>query len=64
MGSSQIQFLKEGKVAGTDEYIEGNASITGNGEAITVSFPNATRNIHDYALQRILKSHLQEKQLL
>ena len=36
--------LKEGKVAGTDEYIEGNARITGNGETITVSFAGATRN--------------------
>ena len=36
--------LKEGKVAGTDEYIEGTAQITHNGEAITVSFSNATRN--------------------
>ena len=35
--------LKEGKVAGTDEYIEGTAS-TLNGEAITVSFSSATRN--------------------
>ena len=35
--------LKEGKVAGTDEYIEGNARITGNGETITVSFADATR---------------------
>ena len=35
--------LKEGKVAGTDEYIEGNAKITGNGETITVSFAEATR---------------------
>ena len=35
--------LKEGKVAGTDEYIEGTAS-TLNGEAITVSFSTATRN--------------------
>ena len=35
--------LKEGKVAGTDEYIEGTAS-TLNGEAITVSFSKATRN--------------------
>lgn len=34
--------LKEGKVAGTDEYIEGNAKITGNG--INVSFAEATRN--------------------
>ena len=35
--------LKEGKVAGTDEYIEGNARITGNEETITVSFAGATR---------------------
>lgn len=35
--------LKEGKVAGTDEYIEGTAEITPNGEAITVSFAGATR---------------------
>ena len=36
--------LKEGKVAGTDEYIEGTAQITPNGEAITVKFADATRN--------------------
>lgn len=36
-------FLKEGKDPGTDEYIEGNARITGNGETITVSFAEATR---------------------
>ena len=36
--------LKEGKVAGTDEYIEGKANITPNGEAITVKFSKATRN--------------------
>ena len=36
--------LKEGKVAGTDEYIEGTADITPNGEAITVKFAEATRN--------------------
>lgn len=36
--------LKEGKVAGTDEYIEGTAQITPNGEAITVKFAKATRN--------------------
>ena len=35
--------LKEGKVPGTDEYIEGKARITGNGETITVSFAEATR---------------------
>lgn len=36
--------LKEGKVEGTDEYIEGKAQITPNGEAITVKFSGATRN--------------------
>lgn len=36
-------FLKKGKVAGTDEYIEGKAIITGNGETITVSFAETTR---------------------
>ena len=35
--------LKEGKDPGTDEYIEGNAIITGNSETITVSFAEATR---------------------
>lgn len=34
--------MKEGKDPGTDEYIEGNAIITGNG--INVSFAEATRN--------------------
>lgn len=34
-------ILKEGKDPGTDEYIEGNARITGNG--INVSFAEATR---------------------
>ena len=36
--------LKEGKVAGTDEYIEGEANITPNGQGINVSFAEATRN--------------------
>ena len=36
--------LKEGKVAGTDEYIEGTAQITLNGQSITVKFSGATRN--------------------
>ena len=36
--------LKEGKVAGTDEYIEGKANITPNGQGINVSFAKATRN--------------------
>ena len=36
--------LKEGKVEGTDEYIEGKANITPNGQAITVKFAEATRN--------------------
>lgn len=35
--------LKEGKAAGTDEYIEGKANITPNGQAITVKFAEATR---------------------
>ncbi len=36
--------LKDGKVAGTDEYIEGTASIVNDGTTIAVSFSNATRN--------------------
>ena len=36
--------LKEGKAAGTDEYIEGTANITPNGQGINVSFAKATRN--------------------
>lgn len=36
--------LKEGKVAGTDEDIEGKANITPNGQAITVKFSGTTRN--------------------
>ena len=36
--------LKEGKVAGTHEYIEGKANITPNGQGITVEFSKATRN--------------------
>ena len=35
--------LKEGKAAGTDEYIEGKANITPNGQGINVSFADATR---------------------
>ena len=35
--------LKEGKVEGTDEYIEGKAEITPNGQGINVSFADATR---------------------
>lgn len=42
--------LKEGKVAGTDEYIEGKANITPNGQSITVNFSGATRN---YSRMRI-----------
>lgn len=38
-----ILRLKKGKAAGTDECIEGIATITGNGETITVSFAEATR---------------------
>ena len=36
--------LKKGKAAGTDEYIEGTAEITPNGQSITVNFSGATRN--------------------
>ena len=36
--------LKEGKAVGTDEYIEGKANITPNGQGINVSFAEATRN--------------------
>lgn len=36
--------LKEGKAAGTNEYIEGKANITPNGQGINVSFTDATRN--------------------
>ena len=36
--------MKEGKVAGTDEYIEGKANFTPNGQGITVEFSKATRN--------------------
>lgn len=49
--------LKEGKDPGTDEYIEGNARITGNGEAITVSFSNATRN---YSRLRIATNYSED----
>ena len=49
--------LKEGKVAGTDEYIEGTAQITPNGEAITVSFSNATRN---YSRLRIATNYSED----
>ena len=42
--SNTSLMLKKGKVAGTDEYIEGTAQITPNGQAITVNFSGATRN--------------------
>ena len=41
--SNTSLMLKKSKAAGTDEYIEGKARITGNGETITVSFAEATR---------------------
>lgn len=53
MGSRQIS-LKEGKVAGTDEYIEGEANITPNGQAITVEFPRQHATIHACALRQII----------
>lgn len=48
--------LKEGKVAGTDEYIEGTAQITSNGEAITVSFSNA----RNYSRLRIATNYSED----
>ncbi|MCW4118116.1 leucine-rich repeat domain-containing protein [Prevotella copri] len=50
-------MLKKGKAAGTDEYIEGTAQITPNGEAITVSFSNATRN---YSRLRIATNYSED----
>ena len=49
--------LKEGKVAGTDEYIEGTAQITPNGQGINVSFSNATRN---YSRLRIATNYSED----
>ena len=49
--------LKEGKVAGTDEYIEGEANITANGQAITVEFSKATRN---YSRLRIATNYSED----
>lgn len=49
--------LKEGKVAGTDEYIEGKANITHNGQAITVEFSKATRN---YSRLRIATNYSED----
>ena len=49
--------LIKGKAAGTDEYIEGTAQITPNGEAITVSFSNATRN---YSRLRIATNYSED----
>lgn len=49
--------LKEGKVAGTDEYIEGEAVITPNGQGINVSFANATRN---YSRLRIATNYSED----
>lgn len=42
-GSDGKLALKEGKVAGMDECIEGSGKITGDGQEITVSFSNAKR---------------------
>ena len=49
--------LKEGKVAGTDEYIEGKAEITPNGQGINVSFAKATRN---YSRLRIATNYSED----
>ena len=48
--------LKEGKVAGTDEYIEGTAS-THDGKVIIVSFAKATRN---YSRLRIATNYSED----
>lgn len=50
--------LKEGKVAGTDEYIEGKAEITPNGQGINVSFANATRNYSRLRIATIPKTEI------
>ena len=50
--------LKEGKVAGTDEYIEGKAEITPNGQGINVSFANATRNYSRLRIVTIPKTEI------
>ena len=50
--------LKEGKVAGTDEYIEGEAVITPNGQGINVSFANATRNYSRLRIATIPKTEI------
>ena len=49
--------LKEGKAVGTDEYIEGKAQITGNGQGINVSFAEATRN---YSRLRIATNYSED----
>ena len=49
--------LKEGKVAGTDEYIEGKANITPNGQGINVSFAEATRK---YSRLRIATNYSED----
>lgn len=49
--------LKEGKDPGTDEYIEGNARITPNGQGITVEFSKATRN---YSRLRIATNYSED----
>lgn len=43
-GSDGKLVLKDGKVAGTGEHVEGSGRITNDGQEITVSFANATRN--------------------
>lgn len=50
--------LKEGKAAGTDEYIEGKAEITPNGQGINVSFANATRNYSRLRIATIPKTEI------
>lgn len=50
--------LKEGKAAGTDEYIEGTANITPNGQGINVSFAKATRNYSRLRIATIPKTEI------
>ncbi len=50
--------LKEGKVAGTDEYIEGKANITPNGQGINVSFAEATRNYSRLRIATMLNKQI------
>ena len=56
--SNTSLMLKKGKVAGTDELIEGKARITGNGETITVSFAEATRKYSRLRIATLPNEHI------